>query len=140
MIRKPVPRIDAINAPFWNACNEDRVLIQRCTAPDCRKFVYYPRVCCPHCHKGDLEWTEVSGQGRIATYTIIHRPHHDGFLDEVPYVFAAVTLDEGPIIYGRVVGEVAGNEPLIGQSVEPVFVQHTPDQKLLSFRLSAQTR
>jgi uncharacterized protein len=138
-MQKPVPRIDAVDAPFWKACNEQRVLIQRCTASSCRKFVYYPRVCCPHCQCGELEWTEVSGRGRIATYTIIHRPHHDGFQAEVPYVFAAVALDEGPIVYGQLAHESIDETGLLGRAVGPVFVEHTEDQKLLAFRLAPGT-
>jgi uncharacterized protein len=136
MAQKPLPRIDAVNAPFFAACNAGKVLIQRCTAPDCRAHVYYPRVCCPVCRGGDLDWVEVSGRGRVKTYTVVHRPHHDGFTTEVPYVFAAVEIEEGPMIYGRIEGDPS-RPPAIGDAVEPVFVQHAPGQKLLAFRAVA---
>jgi uncharacterized OB-fold protein len=130
MAAKPLPRIDAVNAPFFDGCNKEKVMVQRCAAPECRRYVYYPRVCCPVCHGGELDWVEVSGRGRIMTFTVVHRPHHDGFLGETPYVFAAVEIDEGPLIYGR----IEGGAPRIGDAVEPVFIQHTPEQKLLAFR------
>ena len=139
MATKPLPRIDGVNAPFFAACNEERVLMQRCMAPDCRRHVYYPRVCCPFCRGSDLEWVQVSGRGRIKTWTVIRRPHHDGFLAETPYVFAAVEIDEGPLVYGRIEGD-ASWPPRIGDAVEPVFVQHTPDQKLLAFRAATSDR
>lgn len=134
-MRKPVPRVDATNAPFWQACNEERVLIQRCTDPGCRRFVYYPRVCCPYCHGGELEWAEVSGRGRVVGATLVNRAHHEGFSSEVPYLFAAIELDEGPIVYGRLEAASA-HEAQTGRSVEPVFIQHTPEQKLLAFRVA----
>ena len=134
MATKPLPRIDAVNAPFFAACNDDTVLIQRCTAPACRHHVYYPRVCCPVCRHGHLDWVEVSGRGHVKTFTIVHRPHHDGFLADVPYVFAAVEIEEGPLIYGRIEGDPS-RPPSIGDAVLPVFVRHTPEQKLLAFRV-----
>jgi uncharacterized OB-fold protein len=130
---KPIPRIDAVNAPFFAACNEEKVSIQRCTAPDCRRFNYYPRVCCPVCRSGEFEWVKVSGRGRILTCTVVHRPHHEGFADDTPYVFAAVELEEGPMIYGRIEGE-ASRPPALGTPVSPIFVQHVRGQKLLAFR------
>ena len=134
MAAKPVPRINATNAPFWQACNDERVVLQRCANPACSRFVYYPRVCCPHCHGGELEWTEIAGHGRIVTYTVVHRVHHEGFADEAPYIFAAVELDEGPLVYARLDAADAPGEALIGRRVEPIFLRHTPDQKLLGFR------
>lgn len=136
MAVKPAPRIDATNAPFWRACNDERVLLQRCTNPVCARFVYYPRVCCPHCRSGALEWTEIAGHGRIVTYTVVHRVHHEGFANEAPYLFAAVELDEGPLIYARLDAAEPAGASLIGRRVEPIFLRHSPDQKLLGFRLT----
>ena len=136
MTSKPLPRIDPINAPFFAACNEQKVLIQRCGAPECRRYVYYPRVCCPVCRSGELDWVEVSGRGRIKTYTVVHRPHHDGFLADTPYIFGAVEIEEGPLVYGRIDADPS-RPPAVGDAVEPVFAQHTPEQKLLAFRASS---
>ena len=103
---------------------------------ECRRYNYYPRVCCPFCHGGELEWVTVSGRGRIVTSTVVHRPHHDGFTSAVPYAFAAVRIEEGPIIFGRVEAD-PGASLAADTAVEPVFVQHTPSQKLLAFRLAS---
>ena len=135
MIGKPVPRIDAVNAPFFAGCNDGKVLMQRCGAADCGSYIYYPRVCCPVCRRGDLDWIEVSGRGRIATFTIVHRPHHEGFSPKTPYIFAAVWLEEGPLIYGRLEVDPI-KPPALNAQVEPVFIEHTLDQRLLAFRLS----
>ena len=135
MVKKPTPRTDVVNASFFAACDEDTLLIQRCAKLECGRYVFYPRVCCPMCRHGELDWVPVSGRGRIATYTIVHRPHHESFAADSPYVFAAVRIDEGPIIFGRVETDVA-SPPRIGDAVEPIFVQHAPDRKLLAFRLA----
>lgn len=136
MTEKPTPRVTAINRPFWDGCNQGRLMLQRCAAPECRKHVFYPRVCCPHCGHGALDWVEASGRGRILTYTEIHRPGHDAFLGEVPFLFIAVGLDEDPTIHSRLAGPAADNAGLIGRPVKVVFHQSTERQKLPFFALA----
>ena len=133
MIPKPNPRKTPINAPFWEGCNDGRLMLQRCTAPDCKRYVYYPRACCPHCGCGDLDWVEASGKGRVASWTLVHRPHHAGFGPEAPYVFLAVALAEGPLMYSRLAGTLPPD--LVGRSVRAVFVDHDPDRKMPFFEI-----
>jgi uncharacterized OB-fold protein len=90
--RQPV--IDADSAPFWEAAREHRLRLQHCES--CARFVYYPRALCPHCHATDLVWRDVSGLGRIYSFTISRRAAGPEFEPEVPYVVALVQLDEGP--------------------------------------------
>ena len=131
---KPQPRITDLNRPFWNGCNEDRLVIQKCQA--CARAIFYPRVCCPFCKAGDLDWFAASGRGRIISHTTVHRTHHDGFNAEAPYVFAAVALEEGPWIYGQVPGAPTDGTSLCGQAVTATFVEHGPKQKIAAFRLA----
>ena len=130
---KPNPRMTPINAPFWEGCNDGRLMLQRCAGADCERYVYYPRACCPHCGSGDLDWVEASGRGRVVSWTMVHRPHHAGFGPEAPYVFVAVALAEGPLMYSRLAG--TASEDLIGRSVRAVFVDHGPEQKVPFFEL-----
>lgn len=132
---KPAPRINAINRPFFEACNRDALVLQRCRASGCGRFVYFPRVCCPYCGGGDLEWREASGRGRVRTFTVVHRPQHPSFLPEAPYWFAAIDLEEGPLMYARVEGTPDPAVDLIGRTVEAVFVRLTDEQKLPHFRV-----
>lgn len=136
MTSKPMPRMTTFSRPFWQGCNEGRLMLQRCTASDCGKFVFYPRVCCPHCGGGDLEWKEVSGRGKVTTFTIVQRPHHESFYAEAPFVFAAVTLAEGPMLYTRIECDPAATERLIGAPVHAVFRDLTDLQKVPFFALS----
>jgi uncharacterized protein len=132
---KPSPRVTPINRPFFDACNRNELMIQRCADPSCARFVYYPRVACPHCD-GPLSWTPASGRARIVSYSRIHRPHHESFYAEAPYYFVAVQLDEGPIMYSRLAHDGPLDEGrLMGCAVRVVFVQHGPDQRLPFFKL-----
>lgn len=133
---KPLPRINAINRPFWEGCNQGRLVLQQCDARDCRRFVYYPRVCCPYCGCGDLTWTPVSGRGQIVTFTVVHRPQHKSFFPEAPYFVIAVKLDEGPLLYSRLVSNPAPQERLLRHPVRVVFVDYMPGQRLPHFELT----
>ena len=125
---KPNPCKTPINAPFREGCNDGRLMLQRCADADCRRYVHYPRACFPHCGGGDLDWVEASGKGRVVSWTMVHRPHYAGFGPEAPYVFLAVALAEGPLMYSRLAGTAP--EDLVDRSVRAVFVDHGPDRKV----------
>lgn len=136
MSTRPLPRVTAISRPFWEGCNSERLILQRCLSSTCRRWVFYPRVCCPHCGAGDLEWLPASGRGTIVSYTKIHRPQHDSFRSEVPIWFVAVRLDEGPIIYSRLVEGPPTETALIGRGVVAAFSPPFEGQRLPHMRLS----
>jgi uncharacterized OB-fold protein len=70
------------------------------------------------------------------THTTVHRTHHDSFDAEAPYVFAAVRLSEGPVIYARILDAPVEGVSLLGRPVTAVFEALTPDQNILAFRLA----
>lgn len=133
---KPLPRVNSINRPFWEGCNRGELVLQKCDDSACKRFVYYPRVCCPYCGGGDLTWKPVSGRGRIVTFTIVHRPQHKSFFDEVPYFVIAVELEEGPLMYSRLAANPPSPERLLRRSVRVVFNDYMPQQKLPYFELA----
>ena len=72
----------------------------RCT--HCGALAIPPRALCPEC--GERGWTPVtlSGDGAIASFTVI-RVAPRGHAGDVPYAIAAVRLTEGVSLLGRVV-------------------------------------
>lgn len=67
-------------------------------------FVFAPpRPICPHCGSTRLAWMELSGKGKIATYTVIHVGPSE-LSSETPYVVGVVGLSEGPKVSCRIVG------------------------------------
>jgi uncharacterized protein len=131
---KPQPRVTALNRPFWDGCSEGRLLIQHC--PACAKSIFYPRVCCPFCQHGELDWVQASGNGKVISHTTVHRTHHEGFNAEAPYVFAAVALDEGPCFYAQLNGAPIDGTSLIGRAVRVEFMPHGPGLRIAAFRLA----
>lgn len=72
--------------------------IQHCN--ECQNFLFYPRICCPHCSSVDLEWREASGGGTVYAVSIVRqRPEKGGDHNVV-----LIDLDEGPRMMSRVDG------------------------------------
>jgi uncharacterized OB-fold protein len=68
----------------------------------CGALAIPPREFCPECSARAWEPTTLSGEGTIASYTVI-RVAPRGRADEVPYAIAAVHMKEGVSLLGRVV-------------------------------------
>jgi uncharacterized OB-fold protein len=68
----------------------------------CGALAIPPRVFCPECSENSWQDTALSGDGTIASYTVI-RVAPRGYAGEVPYAIAAVHLKEGPSLLGRIV-------------------------------------
>jgi hypothetical protein len=83
--------------------------------------VYFPaRKLCPDCRrKGRIEKTELSGNGQIYSYTIVHTAPA-GFELQQPYALAIVKLDEGPMITAQIV-DCNFDDISIGKQVSMVF-------------------
>jgi len=99
---KPVPRLSPINSQYFEAAARGRFQVQRCSR--CRQYVYYPRAACPHCLATEgLVWEQVSGEGVVYSFALIHRPQHPAFAGKVPIPLAAVKLQEGPLVISAIV-------------------------------------
>ena len=61
--RKPLPRIDGPNRPFWDGARAQRLVLQRCL--DCGWVRFPPSLLCPRCLSEKLEWSLLSGRGTV---------------------------------------------------------------------------
>ncbi|MDP1818862.1 MAG: Zn-ribbon domain-containing OB-fold protein [Acidimicrobiales bacterium] len=117
-VAKPMPQPTAVSQPYWDAAGEHRLVAPRCRS--CRTLFLYPRATCPACLSTDLDWEQLSGRGRVYTFTVVRQAAHPAFTEDVPYVLAIVELDEGPRLLTNVIGcdpaEVRCDQP-----VEVVF-------------------
>jgi uncharacterized protein len=136
MSKSPQPLITEINRPYWDGCRVGKLMLQRCTDAACDHFVFYPRVCCPYCGGGELAWRQASGDASLQSWTIVHRPGHAAFLTHAPYVFVAVTLAEGPLMYGRMMVPPGAKSLSIGSKLRVVFPAVTTGAVLPVFVLS----
>lgn len=126
MTTKPIPVANPDTAPFWEACNEEKFLIQECNS--CGKTQFYPRAICKHCNGSDLKWREASGRGKVKTFTVVHHAPSPAFKDDLPYVLALIDLEEGVRAMMNVIG-CNVDDVHIGMAVEIVYEQRG-DQKI----------
>lgn len=102
---------------FFSALMEGKLIGVKCK--DCDEITCPPKSTCNNCGSRNLEKIELSGKGKIVSYTVTYVAPL-GYDNEVPYVVAIVELDEGAWIVGRldVDAEMADKEDLIGKRVE----------------------
>ncbi len=128
---KPLPRLDPLNAPFWAAAKQGRLVLQHC--PACGDVRFPPGPVCPKCLAGGQDWIEASGNGTLESWIEMHRAYWDGFKDELPYQVCLVRLAEGPVMVSNLVGEA--DQARMGAAVKVVFDAVTDDVTLPKFTL-----
>ena len=118
--RRLTPRPTDVSRPYWDACGRGELVLQQCGA--CRQFQFYPRLLCSHCGGRDLVWQKVSGEGRIASFTVVRRGVSAAYPS--PYVVALIDLSEGPRMMSSVI-DVEPKDPrlAVGAVVEVEFVE-----------------
>lgn len=116
--KRPKPRLDAANRPFWTGGSEGKLNIVKCD--DCGQFTHPPRDFCRHCQSENAGPFAVMGTGVIDTMTVNHQPWLPGL--EVPFVIARVKLDDAPGVYltTNIVGSPV-DEVEIDDKVKVVF-------------------
>ncbi|WP_420620064.1 Zn-ribbon domain-containing OB-fold protein [Candidatus Poriferisocius sp.] len=114
---RPSPTVTDDSAVFWDAAAEGRLVAQRCA--DCGRLRHPPRPMCPACSSLEVEIAELSGQGTLYSYAILHHPQHPAF--EYPVIAALVDLEEGVRLLSSLT-DVLKDDVLIGMPVYAHFV------------------
>ncbi|HEY7169071.1 MAG TPA: zinc ribbon domain-containing protein, partial [Candidatus Binatia bacterium] len=94
MIRKPLPELTPVNQPFWDAARAGKLMMQKCK--DCGTWIFCPRPVCGDCASENLEWVQLSGKGKIFSFTVIREVVGQalrGFAPDIPYITAWIDLD-----------------------------------------------
>ena len=126
----PVPEVNPETGPFWAATARGELLVKQCE--DCASLIWYPRSVCPECGSLRTRWQQVSGRGRVYSYTVNHRGEGP-YRDCGPYVLAYVELDEGPRLMTNIVAAGDG-ELAVGLPVEVAFHDTGEGSALPRFR------
>ena len=130
--RKPLPAVDRLSRPYWEAARRHELRLQRCAA--CGAVRFPPKERCPACLNSVATWELMSGRGKVWSWIEMHQLYFAGFKDELPYVVLFVQLDEGPMMMSNLVG----SDPArlrCEAPVEVAFVDATPTVTLPQFRL-----
>jgi uncharacterized OB-fold protein len=122
---------NADSKEYWHGAKERRLLFQRCRR--CSAVQFPPRNHCASCWEADLEWTESSGSAIVESFTVVRRAPVPAFREKVPYIVAAVLVEEGPRMITNIVGEDA-LELKIGDAVKVEFADDGAGNVLPLFR------
>jgi uncharacterized OB-fold protein len=138
--RKPRPNIDEDIRPFWEGLKRHEFLLFRCK--ECGAWYWPVAYCRNHENEpfmGNMQWQPASGRGRIFTFNVHRWAFDPAFKEDVPYVYALIELDEGPMFGTNIVG-CRPEDIRIGQPVEITFEDHPeegftlPKARLVSSR------
>ena len=105
---------------YWDGAARGELVIQRCRG--CGLWIHFPEHQCPTCGSADLTFDPVSGQGKVETFSVIHRSFVQAFAERTPYVIAWIALPEQEGL--RVFANIVGCDPAdvrIGMPVEVCF-------------------
>jgi uncharacterized OB-fold protein len=130
----PAARADGLDAGFWQAARERRLVVQRCST--CGEVQFPPEVVCRQCQSADLDWVDVRPSGHIFSYVRVWHAGSPAAAARVPYLVAVVDVIPGKV---RFVGNLLGDpheEITIGTAVHPEFEDHD-DITLIQWRVSA---
>jgi uncharacterized OB-fold protein len=129
--REP-PKPRSFSKAYWDATREKRLLVQYDKRSG--KYQFFPRATSIYDGRRGLEWREVSGKGKIFSYTIAHRARPP-FQGHEPFAIGLVTLDEGVNVMGNIV-HCGADQLKIGLPVTPFWMPLANGTHLLMFEPS----
>jgi uncharacterized OB-fold protein len=102
---------------FYKFMSEGKLMAGKCQK--CGKLFLPPRPLCNQCYSQDFTWTEISGKGKLLTYTVIHIAPPQ-FQALAPYSVGIVQLENGLKLPGMISG-VAEAELKVGMELKLDF-------------------
>ena len=110
---------------FVSHLEQGKVMGTKCK--DCGLFFFPPRADCHQCLASNLEWFEVSGKGKLVSYSKLQYAPI-GFENDVPYRIAL--LDYGAYkVFGRIAKDLTDEDVQVGMEMQTV-VNELPNGQL----------
>ncbi len=104
---------------FIDHLEKERIVGSKCK--DCGLVFFPPRADCYQCLASNMEWFEVTGSGKLLTYSKLEYAPV-GFENDLPYAIAV--LDYGDYkVFGRIAGDLADDEIQVGMEMKTVVNQ-----------------
>jgi len=99
---KPLPEITDLTRPFWTATKNRKLVMQKCTK--CMTFNFYPKPWCVECGCRAMEWTEVSTEGVVYSFTVAHTVmmNYPAWKEDLPITIAIVDVDGAGRMYAQI--------------------------------------
>ncbi len=101
-------------APFVDLLDQGKLAGTKCKG--CGTYYFPPRSDCSNCFSNDMEWTEVTGQGKLISFSkLIYAP--TGFEADLPYTIALAEFDNNMKVFGRLSKEIKDEDAAIGMNL-----------------------
>ncbi|MFP4533913.1 MAG: Zn-ribbon domain-containing OB-fold protein [Desulfobacterales bacterium] len=102
---------------YHKALMKNKLMGLKCK--ECGTVTCPPQMSCSSCTGFELDVTELSGKGKITTYTTVYVAA-EGRESEAPYIIVLVELEEGPWIMGNLydLDPARASLDLIGRPVQ----------------------
>ena len=126
----PLPSTSIETEPFWQACNQDRFLVQKCR--DCGEVQYHYRAFCCHCWSDAIEDLPISGEGKVWTFSVVEVNRSPQFAEWGVYVTGVIEIPEGVKIISRILTDNP-HQLRIGDDVKVAFATAKTGQKIPVF-------
>ena len=110
---------------FIDYMEKGKVMYTRCK--DCGLVFFPPRADCYQCLTSNMEWLEVSGNGKLISYSKLEYAPV-GFGDDLPYSIAL--LDYGDYkVFGRIASDIPDEKIQVGMEMK-TEVNNLPNGQL----------
>ena len=88
---------------FYDYLNQGKIMGLKCKR--CGAYVFPPVAVCDKCGFTDLTWVEMSGEGKLKSFSICTpEAQNVRFNDYAPFAYGTVKLKEGPLFSAMLFG------------------------------------
>ncbi|HBF43921.1 MAG TPA: DNA-binding protein [Desulfobacteraceae bacterium] len=99
---------------FVDYLEQGKIMATKCK--ECGTVFFPPRADCYQCLKSDMEWVDVTGSGKLVSYSKLEYGPV-GFEDDLPYSIAL--LDYGDFkVFGRLAGDIPEDKIEVGMQMK----------------------
>ncbi len=126
-----IPQVSPEAEEYFAGTLRAELRVQRCD--DCGLHHHYPRIACPHCGSGRLQWITASGLGTVHSFTVIRQQGIPIFKEQVPFVVALVDLDEPGARFIAQLPALSPDDAAIGMRVQVRFRPASDDMAFVEF-------
>jgi len=116
---------------FVTYLKQGKIMSTRCKK--CGAVYFPPKMDCPKCLESDVEWVEIEGNGKLATYSVVNYGP-SGFENDTPYTLAIAELADGVQILGRLSRDIDESNIMIGMDLKVVPVRLPGDRIIYEFQ------
>lgn len=120
-------------ADFVTYLAQGKVMATRCR--ECGGSYFPPKMDCPKCLSSDVEWFEIKGSGKLATYSVVNYGP-SGFEDDTPYILALATFGDGLQMFGRLSRDIETSDIKVGMELRVVPIKLPENRIAYEFQVA----